>query len=760
VRAAAALGLAIAAFWLVALLTASSSPIVRVLPGVVPADLSGRAGSRLAGFTHGLVGPFAAAAVPLLLAAGMVFAWGRSSRALRWMKWLAAWVLVLPPVLGVLGSGARSGHYGTVITGFLTGLFGRAGSVIVVFGLLVAGVIALTDLSLPEWFHDGRRALARRLTEHVARRDARGAVARMLRGLLRVGATPGALWRSVAARFARSGEGRAPEPGRSGAPVPTDWMMGEGAAPAPLERPSRPHEEREPGIIEPSLADPGTRLGSVPRRARRIDGERKRPAAEFELPPADLLSPPPPRVDRASRRDLLDLSETLRRTLEEFGIRGRVSEVHPGPVITRYDFEPAPGVKVNQIVSREDDVALALRTDRVRILTRLPGKAAVGIEIPNAEPDLIPFVELVAVPAFAHSKGTLTLVFGKDTAGRPFCDSLETMPHLLVAGTTGSGKSVFINTIIASLLFRHRPEDLRLILIDPKMLELTGYNGIPHLALPVVTESKDAAKALNWLVREMERRYRVLASHGVRNILTYRERFFGPNPARVGPDETPPERMPIIVCFVDELADLMMTNATEVETPIARIAQMARAVGIHLVLATQRPSVDVLTGVIKANFPARVAFQVASRVDSRTILDQNGAESLVGRGDMLYLQAGRSVPVRLHGAFLPDPDIEALVRYLRSFVSGIEPIDIEEKSALASGEPGEEDPLFAEAARVVVLQGQASTSLLQRRLKIGYARAGRLIDQLEGAGIVSGYEGSKARDVLVDLEYLEKQGIV
>jgi S-DNA-T family DNA segregation ATPase FtsK/SpoIIIE len=678
---------------------------------------------------------------------------------LAWTKACAAWLLGLPPTLGVLGAPWLSGVFGGTVSAFLTGVFGRVGAVIVVLGLLLAAAIALTDLALPARAHEIRRALttaalglARRAVQSLdprrvsarARGPFRAVAAGMARGLSAV--------RRTGRRADPTGAAQAtpvPNPARGALEFdPAVWREAESALAS------------EPGIVDPRVLEAASSVKRTVKRVHRTEGERKRPASEFELPPLDLLSPAPPRIERTSRRDLLDLSETLRRTLEEFGIRGRVSEVHPGPVITRYDFEPAPGVKVNQIVSREDDIALALRTDRIRILTRLPGKAAVGIEIPNDQPDLIPFVELAAAPLFTSARGALTLALGKDTAGRPFCDHLETMPHLLVAGTTGSGKSVCINTIIASLLFRHRPEDLRLILIDPKMLELTGYNGIAHLALPVVTESKDAAKALNWLVREMERRYRLLAARSVRNIQTYREKFFGPKPPPREPEEAPPEPMPYIVCIVDELADLMMTNASEVETPIARLAQMARAVGIHLILATQRPSVDVLTGVIKANFPARIAFQVASKIDSRTILDQNGAESLVGRGDMLYLQSGRSVPIRVHGAFLPDPDIEGLVRYLRSFVSDLAPIDIEEKSSLVPGEAGGEDPLFAEAARVVVLQGQASTSLLQRRLKIGYARAGRLIDQLEGAGIVSRFEGSKARDVLVDLEYLEKQGIV
>jgi S-DNA-T family DNA segregation ATPase FtsK/SpoIIIE len=514
----------------------------------------------------------------------------------------------------------------------------------------------------------------------------------------------------------------------------------------------------EPSVGDEPFPEPFTAAPAA-RRTRREPSAR--PAGAYVRPPITLLADLPPEIATTSREEIMERSETLGRTLEEFGIRGRVSEVHPGPVITRYDFEPAPGIKVNQILSREDDIALALRSERIRILSRIPGKAAVGIEIPNREPGLIHLREIIASRAFQEMRGSLLLALGKDVSGKPFCDRLESMPHLLIAGTTGSGKSVCINAIICSLLFRHPPEALRLILIDPKMLELTAYNGIPHLALPVVTEARDAAKALGWAVREMERRYRILSARGARNVQAYHARVFPSGaPVERGEGGEAPDPMPYVVIVVDELADLIMTFAAEIETPVARLAQMARAVGIHLILATQRPSVDVITGVIKANFPARIAFQVATRIDSRTILDQNGAESLIGRGDMLYLPAGRPAPVRLHGAYLSDADVERLVGYLRGFAAPVPEIDLDESARPDSvGGSGDEDPLFGEAARAIVLQGQASTSFLQRRFKIGYARAGRLMDQLEQAGIVGGFEGSKAREVLVDLDELEDRGI-
>lgn len=769
------------------------------------ANLSGPAGGRLAAFGASLLGAFTSLTLPLLvlLAATRLLVGPRAMMA-RLASVLLGWMLLLPPLLwlaaaGTSADGTPGGAFGALVGGTLRQVFGPVGAWVLILAGIVAGAVLLVDLAVPGWLAEIADRV--RLPRPSRKRGGSGqAIGAALTGFReRMGAIPratrGALDRlreDRAARIAerraaaesRAAEARAHEarvvgerparrPASSGSPA-----MGE----PPIEVPSPagfaappegstiangdggigPPPDAEPGIVEPPPMTAGApvRPAKPVKKVRRDEGHRKRPAHEYDLPPLDILSEPETEVVRPDREQLLDLSETLRRTLEEFGIRGRVGEVHPGPVITRYDFEPAPGIKVNQVVSREDDIALALRTDRVRILTRVPGKAAVGIEIPNDDRELIHFSDVVSQPSF--QEGVLTLALGKDASGVPFCDRLETMPHLLVAGTTGSGKSVCINTIIASLLFRHRPEDLRLILIDPKMLELTGYEGIPHLALPVVTESKEASKALNWLVREMERRYRILAGKGVRNIQSYHDRFFEdgePIPPK-DPEESPAEPMPYIVCIVDELADLMMTHASEVETPIARLAQMARAVGIHLILATQRPSVDVLTGVIKANFPARIAFQVASRTDSRTILDQNGAESLVGKGDMLYLPSGRSVPLRVHGAFLSDEDIEALVAYLRGFHFEVEQIDLDEKTEAAGTVDGDEDPLYAEAARAVVLQGQASTSFLQRRLKIGYARAGRLMDQLEQGGIVSGFEGSKARDVLVDLDFLEEQGIV
>jgi S-DNA-T family DNA segregation ATPase FtsK/SpoIIIE len=457
-----------------------------------------------------------------------------------------------------------------------------------------------------------------------------------------------------------------------------------------------------------------------------------------------------------SEEELLENSRLLEATLLDFGVRGKVGEVHPGPVITRFEFEPAPGVKVNQILNREDDLALALRASRIRIVAPIPGKAAVGIEIPNRSPQTVYLKEIVASPAFQSAGATLPLALGKEISGEPFATDLARMPHLLIAGTTGSGKSVCVNSILTSLLLARKPGEMRLVMVDPKMLELTVYNGIPHLLAPVITDSKQAGRYLRWLIGEMERRYRLLAGRAVRNIQGYNDALA--REMREGAGE-PLVPLPYIVLVIDELADLMTTSSQEVEEPIGRLAQTARAVGIHLLLATQRPSVDVITGVIKANFPSRIAFQVASRTDSRTILDMNGAESLLGKGDMLFLPPGLPAPIRIHGAFVSDTETERIVAFLRRQPSPTPAVVLDDGPEEGGG-PGHDDPLFEEAKRLVVLHQQGSTSLLQRRLKIGYSHAARLMDMLEAAGVVGPQMGSKAREVLLDESALgEREGV-
>jgi S-DNA-T family DNA segregation ATPase FtsK/SpoIIIE len=497
---------------------------------------------------------------------------------------------------------------------------------------------------------------------------------------------------------------------------------------------------------------------SAPRpKPRRPSGppvapEPPRPrGTDYVLPELSFLETEDGSGKQITETEILRNSHKLEQTLSHFDITGKVTEVIPGPVITRYAFEPAPGVKVNQIMSRSDDLALALRAHRLRILAPIPGKGAVGIEVPNLHPETVRLSEVVAVDIFKRPSGLL-LALGKDVSGVPVVADLKKMPHLLIAGATGAGKSVCVNAIVTSLLCRKPPSDLRLVMVDPKMLELTSYNGIPHLLMPVVTEARMAAKALRYLVAEMLRRYERLARRGVRDIEAYNaslEKHAGLTPV-IPEDEAV---LPYIVVIIDELADLMLTLGSEIEDPIARLAQLARAVGIHLVLATQRPSVDVITGMIKANFPSRIAFQVASKVDSRTIMDQNGAEALLGRGDMLYLPAGRPDPVRIHGAFVSDREILKMVEYWKDFAPPTPALDVDRLSSTSlDGSESDEndgDDLFTDARRIVVQTGIGSTSLLQRRLKVGYARAGRLMDLLEQSGVVGPPDGSKAREVLM-----------
>ncbi|HQD39576.1 MAG: DNA translocase FtsK [Firmicutes bacterium] len=438
----------------------------------------------------------------------------------------------------------------------------------------------------------------------------------------------------------------------------------------------------------------------------------------------------------------------LEETLKNFGVEAKVVEVNQGPVITRYELEPAPGVKVSKIVSLADDLALSLAAQDVRIEAPIPGKARVGIEVPNKEVQSVSFRELIEDPEFNSKPGKLTFVLGRDIGGKPIYADLSKMPHLLIAGATGSGKSVCLNTIIASFLFRTTPQQVRLIMVDPKRVELSCYEGIPHLMGPVVTDPKQAAQILNWAVEEMEERYSKFAKVGVRNMERYNAQLA----------DKPEEQLPYLVVIIDELADLMMVAAPQVEEAICRLAQMARAAGIHLLIATQRPSVDVITGLIKANITSRIAFAVSSQVDSRTILDFAGAERLLGKGDMLFHPTGLPKPLRIQGAYISDQEVEALVSF---WLSQGEPqydqelVEAMEKPAASAGDD-EEDELFGEALRLVVEAGTASVSLLQRRLRIGYARAGRLIDQLEAKGFVGPSEGSKPRKVLATAEDLIK----
>ena len=470
---------------------------------------------------------------------------------------------------------------------------------------------------------------------------------------------------------------------------------------------------------------------------------------DFKFPGLDLLTDNPEGGLTVNPDELAMTARALKDTLETFGVTidGQIDK-YPGPVITRFEFKPAAGIKVHQITNLSDDLALALKAKRIRIVAPIPGKAAIGVEIPNAKSQVVYIKEIIGSDVYADNRLRLPLALGKTISGKPFVTDLAKMPHLLIAGATGSGKSVCINALITSLLYRLHPRQVKFIFIDPKMLELSVYAGIPHLGRPVVTNPKRAEKVLADAVVEMENRYKKLAGQSVRNIEDFNSR-----------QKSLEEKMPYIVIIVDELADMMMAaSSTRIEMLITRLAQMARAVGIHLILATQRPSVDVITGLIKANFSARIAFQVASKIDSRTILDGNGAEKLLGNGDMLFLQPGQPEPVRIHGAFIASEETERLVKFIVDQFPVAqkpegEPVETETES---DGEVDLDDPLFLEAAETVIRHKQGSVSLLQRKLGIGYQRAARLIDKLEEAGVVSAYDGSKAREVLVDRSYLEK----
>ncbi|MBU4533156.1 MAG: FtsK/SpoIIIE family DNA translocase [Candidatus Desulforudaceae bacterium] len=466
--------------------------------------------------------------------------------------------------------------------------------------------------------------------------------------------------------------------------------------------------------------------------------------SSYEHPPLNILVRPRVKGVRQGK-DINENIRLLEDTLESFGVRAKVLQVSRGPSITRYELQPAAGIKVSRIVSLADDISLALAAPGVRIEAPIPGKAAIGIEVPNKETTMVHLRDLLETKEFNQSPSRLTVAFGKDIAGNPIVADLAMMPHLLIAGSTGSGKSVCLNTLISSILYKSGPDDAKLLLIDPKMVELTTYNGIPHLLSPVVTNPKKAAISLKWLVREMERRYELFAATGVRDISRYNSIF------KSREADVEHGHLPLILVVIDELADLMMVAPADVEDAICRLAQMARAAGIHLVVATQRPSVDVITGLIKANIPSRIAFAVSSQTDSRTILDCGGAEKLLGRGDMLFLPIGASKPIRVQGAYLSDRDVEAVVAYLTKEASPEYEVEIFTEEPVEQSKV-HDDELLPEAVEILVRTGHASISLLQRRLKIGYARAARLIDIMERRGIVGGYEGSKPRQVLMTQE--------
>ncbi|OGX28172.1 MAG: hypothetical protein A3D10_09210 [Omnitrophica WOR_2 bacterium RIFCSPHIGHO2_02_FULL_48_11] len=505
------------------------------------------------------------------------------------------------------------------------------------------------------------------------------------------------------------------------------------------EEPAAPIQKLfAPKSVAGKIEKPKIHIATPPKEEAAVIQEKPKVVGNYQIPSPDLLDDPPAISSSRLEDNLVAGAKILEETLSDFNVSVRVADIERGPVITRYELEPAPGVKVQRIITLADDIALALKAPSVRIVAPIPGKNRVGIEVPNGASASVYLKDVISHSDFINSESRLTLAIGKDIAGKPIIADLTEMPHLLIAGTTGSGKTVCVNSLIMSMLFHASPDQVKFLMVDPKMVELTQYNGLPHCLCPAVTDYKKVASALNWVVSEMESRYTTLSKEGVRNIKGYHAKGL---------------TMPYIVVIIDELADLMQVAAKTIESAITRLAQLSRAVGIHLILATQRPSVDVITGVIKANFPARISFKVASKVDSRTVLDMNGAENLLGRGDLLFMKPGDAKPVRGQCSFLKDPEIQRVMEFIKKqqdpdYNESI----LQHRPSSMTSVDDEKDDFYDEAVKLIMETNQASTSILQRRLRLGYSRAARLIDMMEQEGLIGPYCGSKPRDILIDRE--------
>ena len=727
-------------------------------PGATVNNFVGRVGAFLGELSFQLFG-YASYIIPAVqVIIGWNYFWCRSLDAAG-TKTLGAILLVgcfsalLSLVFGSLEVSGRSfragGYAGDWMARILSDYLNRTGSVIVILTLILLAIIVSTQFSFGrlfaalsqtsaagairalesfrEWREERRREQQRR--EVIAKHTKKGAPAPEVRAAAGADNPP--------ARRATIGRSDSEEAG-SGVPKPP-------AAGPRSFAPAKPPKVNMPAPPLP-LSDPEP--------TAKAPAERRK--GEYVLPPAALLDAPKT-VGKIDERELMDGARQLEEKCREFSVDGAVTQIHPGPVVTTFEFKPDAGVKIARITSLAEDLCLAMQAESV-LIDRIPGKSTVGIQIPNAAREQISLRELLESEVYRRSPSKLTLALGKTIHGEPYVADLATMPHLLIAGSTGTGKSVGINSMLTSILYRATPDDVRLIMIDPKRLELGMYEDIPHLLTPVVVDPKQAANALRWAVHEMEERYKTLAAEGVRNIEQYNRNVQQALTEKRTPQNgEQPRPLPFIVVVIDELADLMMVASNEVEQSIARLAQMARAVGIHLILATQRPSVDVITGLIKANLPARIAFRVASKIDSRTILDGNGAEQLLGKGDMLFLPPASSRFIRLHGPYISEQESARLASYLRKQGKPTydETITAEEKTG-ADGIDMEKDDLYDEAARIVVQSGQASISYLQRRLRVGFSRAARLVDMMEMEGLVSPADGAKAREVLVDKQYFDE----
>jgi DNA segregation ATPase FtsK/SpoIIIE, S-DNA-T family len=750
----------------------------RLFPG---GNIVGIVGAALSGAAWSLLGA-PAFLLPLLPAVWAAAAVQRLVRetAIRWTALLAGVFLLVPTAIYTFGRPleevpASAGWLGATLGAPLAAGFGWIGA-----SLLVTFLFAALCVATLGW--NPLRSMA-------------GGSVLAWGGARRV-------WERLAAVEWRRPRVTPPSDGEAEAEThwePADFFEGSGAEGAatetvpfgdePEDDPFATLAERPlPGAPSTARAAPAPAAAAAPTAAGRVVAEETGDPAAVELPSTALLTAAPPRDEVQSRRALDGLGQVLIDKLATFKIEGEIVGMTVGPVVTQFEVSPAPGVKVARIANLDADLALALRAPSVRIVAPIPGKAAVGVEVPNPEPEMVYFRDVIESQAFHTSKALLPLALGKDISGRPYVTDLAKMPHLLIAGATGSGKSVCVNTIVTSLIYRFSPAELRLLMVDPKMVELSMYNDLPHLRHPVVTDNSEAAGVLKWAVIEMERRYALLSANGVRNLQDFNRRVeegqVMRSPEATG-EEGDPDRwlyrggpLPYVVLIIDELADLMMTVQGEVEKPLALLAQKARAIGIHLILATQRPSVNVITGLIKANFPSRIAFRVSSKVDSRTILDQNGADALLGNGDMLFLLPGRSDPLRIQGAYISTEETEQLMQWYRDQVrlrreaaaAGTVSLDEQEIDILevvrahegdhdeleAAEDIGDRDKLFREAALLCIQHQGGSTSLLQRRLRIGYGRAARIIDQLHHAGVLGPPDGSKPREVLVDMIQLDQ----
>jgi S-DNA-T family DNA segregation ATPase FtsK/SpoIIIE len=744
---------ATALIWLIALATYDATDPVwyfTTTDAHAPTNFVGQVGAFLSEVSFQLFGYVAYFLPAMIGVAGWHYFWCRKPDA-PYTKLTGAAMLctcacaLLSLIIGTTGSDAgldTGGALGAVIAGISTNYLNYTGSLIVLLTLTILSMILSTQVSFGRLFT---------LANGRARDLAALAVGRV-RGWLDARRQNQAR-REVVARHTRKGPPAAPPdkaekpPAVSRRPAP---------APSPTssadERPPRP----EPAVVARKrpeappalpLAEPEP-VKSAPRRQ-----------GAYTLPPPSLLDAPKGER-KIDERELMDAARQLEEKCREFAVDGQVAQIHPGPVVTTFEFKPEAGVKYNKITGLADDLSLAMQAESV-LIERIPGKSTVGIQIPNPNREAISLRELLESEAYQRSTSKLTLALGKTIHGEPYLTDLATMPHLLIAGSTGTGKSVGLNSMLTSILYRATPDDVRLIMIDPKRLELGMYEDIPHLLTPVVMDPKKAANALRWAVREMEERYKTLASEGVRNIEQYNRnvRLALEEGGAAANDADGPKTLPFIVVVIDELADLMMVASNEVEESICRLAQMARAVGIHLILATQRPSVDVITGLIKANMPSRVSFRVSSKIDSRTILDSNGAEQLLGRGDMLFLPPASSRCIRLHGPYISEQESARLASFLRKQGKPVFDDSITAEAEEKSGPGGldfDKDELYDEAARIVVSSGQVSISYLQRRMRIGFSRAARLVDMMEAEGLVSPGAGGKPREVLVDRGYFEE----